>query len=102
MEKGGCSCGVMVKAMDCRIVVSEFVFQSRYYVHLWANTHGKDMNHLIVPAMSYIVPLLFFSENSFDIKLPIRVDVPLNKESKPNGEKVFFFNLICLMEYFYN
>ena len=29
MNKGG----VMVKAMDCGIVVSEFVFQSRYYVH---------------------------------------------------------------------
>ena len=29
----GCSRGVMVKAMDCEIVVSEFVLQSRYYVH---------------------------------------------------------------------
>ena len=27
---GGCPRGVMVKAMDCRIVVSEFVLQSRY------------------------------------------------------------------------
>ena len=26
----GCPCGVMVKAMDCGIVVSEFVFQSSY------------------------------------------------------------------------
>ena len=31
----------MVKAMDCGIVVSEFVLQSRYYVHFWANTLGK-------------------------------------------------------------
>ena len=29
----GCPCGVMVKAMDCGIVVREFVLQSRYYVH---------------------------------------------------------------------
>ena len=29
----GCPRGVMVKAMDCRIVVSEFKLQSRYYVH---------------------------------------------------------------------
>ncbi len=43
--------GVMVKAMDCGIVVSEFVLQSRYYVHFWANTHGNDMNPLILPAM---------------------------------------------------
>ena len=31
---GGCPRGVMVKAMDCGIVVSEFVLQSRYYGHL--------------------------------------------------------------------
>ena len=36
--KGECPGGVMVKAMDCGIVVSEFVLQSRYYVHLRANT----------------------------------------------------------------
>ena len=28
----GCSRGVMVKVMDCEIVVSEFILQSRYYV----------------------------------------------------------------------
>ena len=39
-----CPCGVMVKAMDCRIVVSEFVLQSHYYVHFQANTLGKGMN----------------------------------------------------------
>ena len=38
-------------AMDCRIVVSEFVLQSRYYVHFRANTLGKGMNPLILPAM---------------------------------------------------
>ena len=42
--QGGCSPGVMVKAMDCGIVVSEFVLQSRYYVHFRANT-------LILPAV---------------------------------------------------
>ena len=49
--RSGCPRGVMVKALDCRIVVSEFVLQSRYYVHVWANTHGKSMNPLILPAM---------------------------------------------------
>ena len=48
---GGCPRGVMVKAMDCGIVVSEFVLQSRYYVHFRANTLGKGMNPLILPAM---------------------------------------------------
>ena len=43
--------GVMVKAIACGIVVSEFVLQSRYYVHFRANTLGKGMNPLILPAM---------------------------------------------------
>ena len=47
----GCPRGVMVKAMDYGIVVSEFVLQSRYYVHFRANTLGKGMNPLILPAM---------------------------------------------------
>ena len=58
----------MVKAMDCGIVVREFVLQSCYYVHFLANTLGKGMNPLILPAMGYIVPLLFFYENGFAIK----------------------------------
>ena len=58
----------MVKAMDCGIVVSEFVLQSRYYVHFWANTLAKEINLLILRALGYIVALLFFSENIFDIK----------------------------------
>ena len=48
---GGGPRGVMIKAVDCRIVVREFVLQSRYYVHFRANTLGKGMNPLILPAM---------------------------------------------------
>ena len=40
----------MVKAMNCGIVVREFVLQSRYYVHFRANTLGKGMNPLILPS----------------------------------------------------
>ena len=47
----GCPRGVMVKAMVCGIVVREFILQSRYYVHFRANTLGKGMNPLILPAM---------------------------------------------------
>ena len=47
----GCPRGVTVKALDCGIVVSEFVLQSCYYVHFRANTIGKGMNPLILPAM---------------------------------------------------
>ena len=51
----GCPLGIMVKAMDCGIGVSNFELESRYYVHF-----GKGLNPLILPAMSQIVPLLFF------------------------------------------
>ena len=55
---GGCPRGVMVKAMDCGIVVSEFILQSCYYVHFRANTLGKGMNPLILPAMGTTTVLL--------------------------------------------
>ena len=41
--------GASVKAMDCRIIVSEFILQSCYYVHFQTNTLGKGMNSLILP-----------------------------------------------------
>ena len=47
----GCPCGIMVKVMNCGIVVNEFEFQSRYYVYFWTNTLGKGMNPLTLPAM---------------------------------------------------
>ena len=55
-----CPRGVIVKAMDCGIVVSEFVLQSLYYVHFRTNTLGKGMKPLILLAMGEIVSLLFF------------------------------------------
>ena len=51
ITKEGCPRGVMVKAIDYGIVVSKFVLQSRYYIHFRANTLGKGMNPLILPAM---------------------------------------------------
>ena len=47
----GCLRGVRVIAIDCGNVVSEFIFQSRYYVHIRANTLGKGMDPFILPAM---------------------------------------------------
>ena len=51
MNGRGSPRGLMVKAMDCGIVVSKFVLQSRYYIHFQANTLGKGMNPLILPCM---------------------------------------------------
>ena len=48
----GCPRDVMVKAMDSRIIVSEFELQLRYYIHFQTNTLGKGMNSLILPVMS--------------------------------------------------
>ena len=48
---GGCPHGVMVKAMDCGIIVSKFELQSRYYIHFHTNTLGKGMRSLILPTM---------------------------------------------------
>ena len=50
-EGWGCPHGLMVKTMDCGIVVSDFVLQSCYYIHFRANTLGKGMNCLILQAM---------------------------------------------------
>ena len=47
----GCPRGVMAKAFDCGIVVSEFELQSHYYVPFRTNTLGKGMNRVILPAM---------------------------------------------------
>ena len=43
---GRCLHGVMVKAMECRIVVSEFELQLDYYVHFRTNILGEGMNPL--------------------------------------------------------
>ena len=40
--------GVMVKALDSRIVISKFELQSHNYVHFRTNTLGKGMNMLWV------------------------------------------------------
>ena len=47
----GCPCGLMVKALDSGIVVSEFELQSCYYAPFRTNTLRKGMNSLIFPAM---------------------------------------------------
>ena len=46
----GCPCGVIVKAMDCRIVESEFELQLRYYIPFRTNTLGKGMNPFYPPS----------------------------------------------------
>ena len=40
--------GIVGNVLDCDIAESKFELQSRYYVHFWANTFRKSMNHLIL------------------------------------------------------
>ena len=43
--------GVMVKELDCGIVIREFELQSRYNVHFRTNTLEKGMTPVILPSM---------------------------------------------------
>ena len=43
IKPGGGPRGVMVKVIDCGIVISEFELQLRYYVPFRTNTLGKAM-----------------------------------------------------------
>ena len=51
----------MVNVLDCSLKVSEFEFQSRYYVHFRTNPLGKGMNSVIPPAthLNSITAVLF-------------------------------------------
>ena len=94
----------MVNAMDCGIVVREFVLQLHHYVHFRANTLGKGINPLILPSMGYVVPLLFFPEKRFGIKLPAKVDMPLNKETElyvNKRQRNIFLNVCMSFGYHY-
>ena len=75
----------MAKVLDCSLEVNEFDLKSHYYIHFQINPLQKDMNPLIPPVMSQIVSMLFFNMDGFGIKYPMKIDMPLNKETKPNS-----------------
>ena len=49
IKGGGGSRSVMVIAMECRIIVSEFELLLHYHIHVQTNTLGKGMRPLILP-----------------------------------------------------
>ena len=69
----GSHCGVVVKVMDCSIVASEFELLSLYYVHFYLIPSEKVWT-LYSPAMS-------FYKDDFGLNNPMKVDMPLKKES---------------------
>ena len=73
----------MVKTMNCVIVSSN---SSRAIMFTFGQIPlEKVMKPLILLAMDYIVPLLFFSKDGFGIKWYAKVYMPLNKETKPSN-----------------
>ena len=75
--------------VDCDIVVNEFELQSRYYVHFRTIILWKGTNFLNPAIIAWIVPLPSFWMNGFGIKQPTKVDMPLNKETKPEMTEIF-------------
>ena len=47
------------------ILLNEFELQSPYYVHFRTYVQGKGMKPLILPAIGYIVPILFYYKDGF-------------------------------------
>ena len=43
-----------------------------------------------------LLPLLFFYEGSFGIKYPMKVDITLNKETKPSQAIIIILSLVLL------
>ena len=78
----------MAIELDCKILVSDFELQSRYYVHFWTNALEKGMNHVIPPSIGLIVPLLFFYKDGFGIESPSKIDMALNKRNRNQSEDI--------------
>ena len=52
------------------------------YIHFQTNTIGKGMNSIIPTAMGWIIPLLSFYKDGFDIKKTIKVNMSLNEQNQ--------------------
>ena len=46
-----CRRGVIVKALNCNIVIRDFELQPHYFIHFRTNTFGKGRNPLVLPSM---------------------------------------------------
>ena len=83
---GGGLRSVVANVQSCDIVVIEFELRSCYYFHF-------STNPLSSLAIGWIVPLLFFYKGSIGIRQPSKVDMPLNKEIKPDFDIFTLFLL---------
>ena len=59
---------------------------------------GKAMDTLIFPTLGWIAPTLFFYNDGFEIELPTKVDMPLNKETEETTwRSQKFCNILALV-----
>ena len=78
--------GVMVKAMDCGIVVREFVLQSRNYVHFRVKYPWERYEPPYPPSYgSNSTTTVLLGAMALALNNLKRVDMPLNKEEIENN-----------------
>ena len=84
----------MANVLDCDIAVNEFNIQSRYLEHFQTDTFRKGITPLSpLPIIGKILPQLFFFKEDFTIKLALKFDIKLNKETETNIACLF----VCLL-----
>ena len=81
----------MIKALGCGIEVSEFELQSRYDAHFRTDTLGKGMKPPYPPSYGLNSTTTVYFEGRIWHK---KVDMPLNKETKPKAVNMLGFLLL--------
>ena len=78
-------CGIVVNVLDCNIAVSGFKSLSCNYVSFRTNTFKKGASPFKPPLQGVkLYDYCSFYNDSFSIKWPKKVDMPLNIELKTN------------------
>ena len=93
----GSSSGVVFRFLDCSRKIHEFEHASSSNVYFPTNTLRKGVNPFILHSNEL---KSIFDKDSFSIKWPMKVDMPLNKETKSNLVFDYTF-LICLLRFFF-
>ena len=76
---------VVVNVLNGGILAYEFELKSRYYIHFRTSTLGKGMRSLLrLPSHGLNITLISLKKSGFGITYSMKVDMALNKETKPN------------------
>ena len=80
----------MVKKIDCKIVVSEFEFQSRYYVHFRTNILGKGMNPPYPPSYGLNSTTIVLLEKWLWHWITYKIWYAIKQRNHPKPETTYF------------